>query len=336
MYQSGVQSMMPPNYNRSSYPPYPYMVNDNSNMGSFGAPTMQNDSPNVSFVADSEAVPINDTQDEQSDAVALKWTETREVLLCQSWIIITLDEVVGNAQKGKDYWKRITKYYNKYRNGDGPEITEEQAKRQWFKMSREVSFFNAAYISVNSSYHSGHDEAQLIRMACDSYTTRSEKNLKFRWLHCWEVLKDNQRWLDFAKKNHCVKKTKRISNASGAETSSGSTHGASEGISAMEVPRPKGQKAAKKAAKAKKNISSGEDPTEAVARRAERQASFVEYNRLMEIREKRGAERIRIDDEQVRIKDFETIRADTSHMDAIALENHRMICDYIKAKYGLK
>ncbi|WCJ30094.1 hypothetical protein M5689_011676 [Euphorbia peplus] len=104
----------------------------------------------------------------------------------------------------------------------------------------------------------------------------------------------------------------------------------------MEVPRPKGQKAAKQAAKAKKNISSGEDPTEAVARRAERQASFVEYNRLMEIREKRGAERIRIDDEQVRIKDFETIRADTSHMDAIALENHRMIYDYIKAKYGLK
>ncbi|WCJ30093.1 hypothetical protein M5689_011675 [Euphorbia peplus] len=130
MYQSGVQSMMPPNYNRSSYPPYPYMVNDNSNMGSFGAPTMQNDSPNASFVADSEAVPINDTEDEQSAAVALKWTETREVLLCQSWIIITLDEVVGNAQKGKDYWKRITKYYNTYKNGDGPEITEEQAKRQ--------------------------------------------------------------------------------------------------------------------------------------------------------------------------------------------------------------
>ncbi|XP_021724898.1 uncharacterized protein LOC110692206 [Chenopodium quinoa] len=121
----------------------------------------------------------------------LKWTQVKDVDLCRSWIAISKDSVKGNDHN-------IGKYYNNWRRED-LEIPIEKAAKHWFKMSGDVNKFNGCYIQIKDSHPCGHNEEEITNKAMGLFSNVKE-NRKFPYLHVWQILRNDPKWQEFARK----------------------------------------------------------------------------------------------------------------------------------------
>ncbi|GJU96591.1 glutathione S-transferase T3-like protein [Tanacetum coccineum] len=119
------------------------------------------------------------------------WSQGEEELLMSAWVTISTDNVTGNAQQGKDYWRRITNYYNDYRKSFPPR-TQPKVKAHWYQLLPSINDFNQIFIDVKRQYHSGWSDDQLKDAARKLYY--STHNKAFKYEHAWAIVKDEPKW----------------------------------------------------------------------------------------------------------------------------------------------
>nr|XP_043629976.1 uncharacterized protein LOC122601276 [Erigeron canadensis] len=77
-----------------------------------------------------------------------------------AWVTISTDTFTGNGQQGKDFWRRITEYYNEYRKSFSSR-TQSKVKAHWYQLLPISNEFNQIFINVEKKYDSGWSDDQI-------------------------------------------------------------------------------------------------------------------------------------------------------------------------------
>uniref|UniRef100_A0A7N1A1E9 No apical meristem-associated C-terminal domain-containing protein n=1 Tax=Kalanchoe fedtschenkoi TaxID=63787 RepID=A0A7N1A1E9_KALFE len=277
------------------------------------------------IVAENEVPPVI-TQEKSSRSV--KWSAKEEEMLISSWLTVSNDFVIGNAQTRGSFWGRVTNYFNMYRKTK-IEREEPQIKSHYYFLMPQVNEFNCYYNQIVSDHHSGWSDNQIIEAARLNWKN-AHKNKEFPYMHIWEMVKDKPKWAAQIEAQNASKKAK--TSESGAYTSSSNcdpeehSYGGNESES-----RPIGQKAAKRKlkekGKRKKNVteSVNVDFEHRWKRLEELQAQKLAV--LNKIKNKAKDDTLRAD--------YEILMKDTAAMNDQQLAIHNHMCSIIKARHGI-
>uniref|UniRef100_A0A7N1A5X0 No apical meristem-associated C-terminal domain-containing protein n=1 Tax=Kalanchoe fedtschenkoi TaxID=63787 RepID=A0A7N1A5X0_KALFE len=193
------------------------------------------------IVAENEVPPVV-TQEKSSRSV--KWSAKEEEMLISSWLTVSNDSVIGNAQTRGSFWGRVTDYFNMYRKTK-IEREEPRIKSHYYFLMPQVNEFNCYYNQIVSDHHNGWSDNQII-----------EANKEFPYMHIWEMVKDEPKWAAQIEAQNASKKAK--TSESGVYTSSSNRDPEEHCYGGNESEnRPIGQKAAKRKLKekGKKNVT---------------------------------------------------------------------------------
>ncbi|XP_050222546.1 glutathione S-transferase T3-like [Mercurialis annua] len=183
---------------------------------------------------------IDLTNDSVEQEKRVPWNIEDDRLL--AWLTISTNSITGNAQNNKQFWKRITEYFNNNRKSR-PSRACNSVKQHRYWMIPMVNEFNQHYNKLAAEHHSGWSDDQLKQRARELYFQIRKKH--FILEHVWVMLKDDPKWKANCPPQHASKKTRL--DEFGAYTSS-SNPDINIDIDDSEVEiRPIGQKAAKAA-----------------------------------------------------------------------------------------
>ena len=168
---------------------------------------------------------------------------------------ISQDPIVGNQQKSSAFWERIYEHYDSF----NPVVHRgaRSLESKWGIIKHDALKFMGCYQQIKRLNKSGVGEVDIIRMAKDLYRTKSPKNAKFTYEHCWSIVKDYPRWADGVTTTRHITPTKRKSMSSEHESQAGTT----ESVGVVESPlksnaslrdRPMGTKVAKETQRSNK------------------------------------------------------------------------------------
>ncbi|CAN6339940.1 unnamed protein product [Urochloa humidicola] len=176
-------------------------------------------------------------------------------LLVAAWLEIGMDAVQGADQPRATFWERIHEYYHSHKDFDTDRNWNSLAHR-WGVIQEAVNKFCSWYDAVQRRPGSGVTEQDKVLKACEIF--KKEEGFKFTMLHCWNVLRHEQKWHETC----ANKKQKTTSNASpGTSTppSNAAGQGAEEAGGSQPTDanvRPDGRKKEKERQRKGKNPSS--------------------------------------------------------------------------------
>ncbi|GKB66935.1 RNA-directed DNA polymerase, eukaryota [Tanacetum coccineum] len=114
-----------------------------------------------------------------------------ETALCKGWVRISKDSVKGNMRKEKGFWIEILKYMQ-----ETYPITQrrtyDMVNGKWKTVRSKVCTFCGVYAYTIRTYTSGASNANYLQRALIDY--QAEYGVSFTLLHCWEVLKESEKW----------------------------------------------------------------------------------------------------------------------------------------------
>ena len=99
-----------------------------------------------------------------------------------AWVTIYIDSVIDNGQQRKDFWRRITQYYNDFRKSF-PLRMQAKVKGHWYQLLPSINEFNQISINIERQYHSGWSDDQIKDAIRKEYYSRHKKSFKHD--HAW-------------------------------------------------------------------------------------------------------------------------------------------------------
>ncbi|XP_057791198.1 glutathione S-transferase T3-like [Salvia miltiorrhiza] len=233
-----------------------------------------------------------------------KWSVSEEICLAQAWGTISNSSIVGNAQKNKEFWEKTVEYYNAARPKDSEPRKWEAIKSHYYHIMPDVNIFSGWYNNFYENRASGQSDEDVLDATLEKWRSVNPKK-EFKYQHVWKIMRDLEKWAPQQMARHASKK---------AKTSESESHTSTEGMPEVRR-RPMGQQRAKKLDKSKGKGKLVEE-------------SNNKWEQMLEIKTKEF-ERA---DGELMLKEFETIRMDTSGMTDEELHIHSMIVASIKAK----
>ncbi|KAL6525460.1 hypothetical protein OROHE_015767 [Orobanche hederae] len=100
-------------------------------------------------------------------------------LLVSAWLNTSLDPINGNNIKGDRFWGRIEKYYMEGKAEDWQLRTRSSLTHRWGVIKKAINKFCGFLNQVEDLQRSG---------------ANNEDNGPFRFDHCWDLLKDEEKW----------------------------------------------------------------------------------------------------------------------------------------------
>ena len=85
------------------------------------------------------------------------YTVQDDVLLCNTWLNVSLDAAVATAQTMNTYWDRMMMYYNTH-NKSGIERSNRSLRSRWSLINSECQRWTAAMTAVDALNPSGTNE----------------------------------------------------------------------------------------------------------------------------------------------------------------------------------
>ncbi|RCV44116.1 hypothetical protein SETIT_9G348200v2 [Setaria italica] len=163
------------------------------------------------------------------------FSDHEDEVLVSGWLNVSLDPVVGKDQKGAKYWSRIYEYFNEHKTCPSTR-TMNSLMHRWETIQKAVNKF------------CGYKVAK----ACALYKSEDEHQRAFQFMHCWNKLRTQPKWLakidELAVGKTSNKKQKTSSNAGpSASLPSELGEGEVQGIEDNALTRPIGKKKAKAA-----------------------------------------------------------------------------------------
>ncbi|XP_047315227.1 glutathione S-transferase T3-like [Impatiens glandulifera] len=237
----------------------------------------------------------------KSRTYVARYTGPENEILAQSWVNISEDAEIGNAQRLDAMWKRIADVYNKERPANCPVRRWDLLKTHFYTLQRSVSAFNGLYNQMKRDWGSGRSDVDILMHAMKEWA-QTHNNSAFTHLGMWNILKESPKWINQQDRDYCGRKKTKTS-AQGGYMSSSNPEDADE-----ERVRPIGQKAAKSKGKGKMNHPSKDIMYEEMKQSIDK--NMEEYKRITNEKLK----------EQIKYNkkwEYDVIMKDTTGMSAI-------------------
>uniref|UniRef100_A0A8I6X2K3 No apical meristem-associated C-terminal domain-containing protein n=1 Tax=Hordeum vulgare subsp. vulgare TaxID=112509 RepID=A0A8I6X2K3_HORVV len=129
------------------------------------------------------------------------YTTNDDKLLCNTWLQVSRDPSVGGDQSRDAYWGRMKEHFDA-QNVSGIDRSERSLRSRWSTINSDCQKWAAAQKAVDKLNPSGTNEDDRYNIAQNLFkeetrTTKKEKIKKgkiFTLPHCYEVLKDDEKW----------------------------------------------------------------------------------------------------------------------------------------------
>jgi hypothetical protein len=175
-----------------------------------------------------------------------RWTPEEEVALAQSYLNISEDANVGNAQRRKKFWARVLQDF--IQRLGGSDRTTHQLNSKWRDLNNRVSLFYGLYNNNCNNRGSGQSEVDVMNVTHEQY--RAVKKKAFTSLLVWDAVKEHPRWapiplaelIQSPTSGPAPKRTKTSESITYTTTSSDANFTPSEGIQEPARPQRKGKK----------------------------------------------------------------------------------------------
>ncbi|KAG9157814.1 hypothetical protein Leryth_000008 [Lithospermum erythrorhizon] len=131
-----------------------------------------------------------------------------DMLLIAGWLNTSLDTTIADCAKTSSFWKRIENYYIQNKSPDWPQRSVSSLCHRWSNIHQSVKrfcYFLTKVGELNKNSASNEGNIQEARIAFHSVTKQP-----FRFEHCWEILKNEQKWLDLCSKQITPKRKQAV------------------------------------------------------------------------------------------------------------------------------
>uniref|UniRef100_A0A8I6X4D1 No apical meristem-associated C-terminal domain-containing protein n=1 Tax=Hordeum vulgare subsp. vulgare TaxID=112509 RepID=A0A8I6X4D1_HORVV len=183
----------------------PPSLNDDAYMSTMGVGS------NNSHWSQTNDIPLDDHEfevDEEGEGIvaapkgrADNYTTNDDKLLCNTWLQVSRDPSIGGDQSRDAYWGRMKEYFDA-QNVSGIDRSERSLRSRWSTINSDCQKWAAAQKAVDKLNPSGTNEDDRYNIAQNLFkeetrTTKKGKIKKgkiFTLPHCYEVLKDDEKW----------------------------------------------------------------------------------------------------------------------------------------------
>ncbi|KAE8819534.1 putative receptor protein kinase ZmPK1 [Hordeum vulgare] len=138
----------------------------------------------------------DDEMDEDGEGIieapkgrAGNYTTDEDILLCNTWLVVSMDTTVGGDQSRDTYWDRMKEYFDE-RNKSGIERTNRSLRSRWSTINKDYQRWEAEMKPVDKINPSGTNDRE--REKTKKGKVKEER--AFVLPHCYEVLKDVEKW----------------------------------------------------------------------------------------------------------------------------------------------
>ncbi|XBI21483.1 hypothetical protein VPH35_062598 [Triticum aestivum] len=129
------------------------------------------------------------------------YTNAEDILLCNTWLQVSRDPSVGGDQSRDAYWGRMKEHFD-VRNVSGIDRSERSLRSRWSTINKDCQKWAAAQKAVDKLNPSGTNEDDRYNIAQNLFTGEEKRTKKgkikkgriFTLPHCYEVLKDDEKW----------------------------------------------------------------------------------------------------------------------------------------------
>ncbi|XP_075475723.1 uncharacterized protein LOC142510344 [Primulina tabacum] len=276
-------------------------------------------------------VDLENVQNADIDVEGMKkriiWKKEEDELLAKSYVTMSDDPIIGNDQKGNDFWRHVASYYNDNRPAGSCRRALNVIRSHWH----------------NTVQKSGHSDEDILRLAYEKY--RDENNgVAFNLEHVWRIMKTRPLFTPQSDDLLVGTKKARISESGASNTSSNKDASVDLDINEEEI-RPIGQKAAKRKEKNKAKSS-----MEVMTTRYDSMfESFTQYTDIKknesewkqkelaieEMKAKAALNKSEAKKSKYLLKEYEILSKDTSQMTPEQLIVHEHLCDQIREKLNM-
>ncbi|CDH61463.1 predicted protein [Lichtheimia corymbifera JMRC:FSU:9682] len=124
------------------------------------------------------------------------WSLNEEVSLCQAWVHISENPVIGTSQSKAGFWKSTYDHWRSIVNNRSPVRSIESLEARWKAIQYDVSkFIGFVEAAKGRSGCNGGDEINAARQLFRESTAAAGKPGKeFQFMHCYEYLKECQKF----------------------------------------------------------------------------------------------------------------------------------------------
>jgi hypothetical protein len=200
------------------------------------------------------------------------FSTAEDVNLCTSWVAISCDPIKNTGQKKAAFWVRVAKLYNTNR-GCYPERSQKSLLCRWETIKEQVSRFSSYMVQTLRLNPSGMSDSDKVRTSfrcscsfsiappycifltclihpCTLQTSEAAARFAaveghpFTFMHCWNELKDEPKWMDVANKGAVVPEAPTQHTPQDSNT--GDQDGSADQAGGSTGKRPMGRDAAKK------------------------------------------------------------------------------------------
>ncbi|XP_058828373.1 uncharacterized protein LOC131688218 [Topomyia yanbarensis] len=179
------------------------------------------------------------------------WTHLEDEALCQAWLHVSQDPIVGTNQKSENLYGTIFDKFIEICSENcvsaQPDLRAPSGiKGRWHFINKSVSKFAGCMTQINASQQSGASPEDNLKKALTPYVTKEKS--PFMMMHCYRILESAPKWQQYnVLKVPAVKRSAESLSNDGSEETDGV-----EQSSTNEMDRPRGRDANKK----QKNLGS--------------------------------------------------------------------------------
>ncbi|KAM0835387.1 hypothetical protein ACQ4PT_028286 [Festuca glaucescens] len=171
------------------------------------------------------------------------FSKAEDLTLCDAYLEITQDPIIGVDQSRDCYWKRINAYFHANKTEDS-DRTQGSLQHRWAIIQEQVNKFCACYAQVMNRNPSGMTHDNKLTHALVKYANDDPGNKSFGLMHCFNKLEDTEKW----KTRTQLKKQKTSSlDTPGSSSASVFEDEATSPSKVVPTKRPTGTKRAKEA-----------------------------------------------------------------------------------------
>ncbi|KAL8247676.1 hypothetical protein R6Q59_008892 [Mikania micrantha] len=138
-------------------------------------------------------------------APAKIWTDEEEVALSRSWLTISENPDVGNAQKRDCFYRKVTDHFHHLMKDNSR--TVDQIYSKWNDMNSAMKKLNGFYQQASMNRKSGEGDEHVLKKAMKNYKS-VVKSKGFSHIQAWEMVRDNSLWCDIPPSQSTTKRPK--------------------------------------------------------------------------------------------------------------------------------
>ncbi|KAE8786634.1 putative receptor protein kinase ZmPK1 [Hordeum vulgare] len=144
------------------------------------------------------------------------YTMDEDVLLCNTWLQVSRDATVGGDQSRYAYWIRTKEHFDLH-NRSGIDRSERSLRSPWSTINRDCQRWAVALKAFDTLNPSGTNDRDRLTIAQNSFQGekkktkkgKNKKGMSFTLPHCYDALKDDEKWKPHEGVNEESNKRKR-------------------------------------------------------------------------------------------------------------------------------